>query len=148
MSQRNPNAARPVLDSVNTEIQDNGASNPYAAAILQFIEEIKDDKDKRSRFYKEVVVEACNIHISGMGSNTHLALSKYVQRIEAEHQKKSSTRKALTSLQPLVTGLYQFTSAMDVMIQADHTGAGCLIYGGAKLVLEVKLYLRFQALID
>lgn len=138
MSQRNTNSARPVLTTVNSKPQDDPTQNPYAAALFQFIQDVKDDKDKKSRFYKEVVVEACNIRPSGTNGDARLALSQFVTDLEVQHQKKSSTRKALTSLQPLVTGLYQFTSALDVMIQADPTGAGSLIYGGAKLILQVE----------
>mgnify|MGYP001983167838 CR=1 FL=1 len=38
----------------------------------------------------------------------------------------------------LVEGLLQYTSAVDVMIQADPT-VSALLYGGAKLILQVRL---------
>jgi len=63
-------------------------------------------------------------------------LSKYIAELEVQHRKKSGVRRALEFAQPLVEGLMQYTSAIDIMIQADPT-ASSLIYGGAKLVLQV-----------
>ena len=63
-------------------------------------------------------------------------LSRYITELEAQHRKKSGVRRAFVSAQPLVEGLMQYTAAVDVMIQADPT-VSALIYGGAKLVLQV-----------
>lgn len=63
-------------------------------------------------------------------------LEKYIKDLELQHSKKSSVRRVFAFAQPLVEGLMQYTAAVDVMIQADPT-VSSLIYGGAKLVLQV-----------
>lgn len=63
-------------------------------------------------------------------------LSKYIAELEARHLKTSGVRRVFATAQPLVDGLMQYTAAVDVMIQADPT-VSALIYGGAKLVLQV-----------
>lgn len=117
------------------------SSNPFAEAILSFIEEIRDDEQKKkSIFYKEVVQVACRLHLTDdldaqtLVSATHL--SSYITELEAKHQKKNGIRRAFATAQPLVDGLLQYTAAVDVMIQADPT-VSALIYGGAKLILQV-----------
>ena len=113
---------------------------PFAEAILSFIEEIKDNEDNKSLFYKEVVKVACHIQDDAKPSEQSLAsavqLSKCITDLETQHRKKSGIRRAFASAQPLVEGLMQFTSAVDVMIQADPTFSA-LLYGGAKLVIQV-----------
>jgi hypothetical protein len=116
------------------------STNAFADAISQFIEELRDEEDKKSRFYKEVMVTACQLRLSPEPSDQSLIsaddLSRFVKELESQHRKKSFTRRVFKSLQPLVDGLLQYTNAVDTMIQADPT-AGALIYGGAKLVLQV-----------
>lgn len=65
-------------------------------------------------------------------------LSNYITDLEVQHRKKSGVRKVFAFAQPLIEGLMQYTSAVDTMIQADPTFSA-LIYGGAKLVLQVGL---------
>jgi hypothetical protein len=86
------------------------------------------------------MIAACQLRISPDPTDQSIVsadgLSCFVKELELHHRKKSFTRKVFKSLQPLVNGLLQYTNAMDTMIQADPT-AGALIYGGAKLVLQV-----------
>ena len=107
---------------------------------MSFVEEVKDNEDKKGLFYKEVVKVAAHIQDDEKPSDQSLAsavqLSKYISDLEAQHRKKSGIRRVFASAQPLVEGLMQFTSAVDVMIQADPTFSA-LLYGGAKLVLQV-----------
>jgi hypothetical protein len=87
------------------------------------------------------MITACRLRMSPEQSDQSLVsaddLSLFVKELESQHRKKSFTRRVFKSLQPLVDGLLQYTNAMDTMIQADPT-AGALIYGGAKLVLQVR----------
>jgi hypothetical protein len=114
--------------------------NPFAEAILSFIDELKENEDRKSLFYKEVVEVACRFYMTDGEIDESLAsavqLSKYIDELEGQHRKKSGVRRALKFAQPLVEGLMQYTTAIDVMIQADPT-VSALIYGGAKLVLQV-----------
>jgi hypothetical protein len=114
-------------------------SNPFADAILAFIDEIKDNEDRKSIFYKEVVQVACRLAIAEDGTADLVSatgLCKFISDLEIQHRKKSGVRRAFAWAQPLVEGLTQYTAALDVMIQADPTGAA-LIYGGARLILQV-----------
>lgn len=100
---------------------------------------MKENEDRKSLFYKEVVVAACQVYLSDEPVDQSLLsarqLSNCITDLESQHRKKSSTRRVFASAQPLVEGLLQYTNAIDTMIQADPT-AGALIYGGAKLVLQ------------
>ena len=121
-------------------------SNPFADAILSFIDEIKDNEDRKSIFYKEVVQVACHLAIAEDGTADQnlisaTGLSKFISDLELQHRKKSGVRRVFAWAQPLVEGLTQYTAALDVMIQADPTGAA-LIYGGARLILQVKTHLK------
>jgi hypothetical protein len=116
------------------------SSNPFAEAILSFIDEIRDNEDRKSIFYKQVVQAACQLYINDDSTSQSLIsatnLSSYITELEAQHRKKSGVRKVFASAQPLVEGLMQYINAVDTMIQADPTFSA-LIYGGAKLVLQV-----------
>jgi hypothetical protein len=118
----------------------SNTSNPFAEAILSFIDELRDNEDRKSVFYKQVITVACRLYIAGNDAEEGLlsatGLSDYISNLQVQHQKKSGIRKTFTFLQPLVDGLMQYTSAVDVMVQADPT-VSALIYGGAKLVLQV-----------
>jgi hypothetical protein len=85
-------------------------------------------------------VTACRLRLSPDPADQSLVsaddLSRFVKEIELQHRKKSFTRRVFKSLQPLVDGLLQYANAVDTMVQADPT-VGALIYGGAKLVLQV-----------
>lgn len=93
------------------------------------------------------MVVACKLRLSPEPADQSIvsadSLSRFVKNIETQHRKRSFTRRVFKSLQPLVDGLLQYTNAVDVMIQADPT-AGALIYGGAKLVLQVYGYPLFS----
>ena len=115
--------------------------NPFAEAILSFVDEVKENEDRKSLFYKQVVQAACNLCIhDGSADQTLVSatqLSKYITDLEVQHKEKSGIRKVFAWAQPFVEGLNQYTAAIDVMIQADPT-VSALIYGGAKLVLQVR----------
>jgi hypothetical protein len=86
------------------------------------------------------MITACQLRLSPDPPDQSISsaddLSRFVKELELHHRKKSFTRKVFKSLEPLVNGLLQYTNAIDTMIQADPT-VGALIYGGAKLVLQV-----------
>ena len=107
---------------------------------MSFIDEMRDSEDRKSIFYKQVIQVACELHIAdGWGDQNLISatnLSDYIKELESQHRKKSGIRKVFASAQPLVEGLMQYTNAVDTMIQADPTFSA-LIYGGAKLVLQV-----------
>lgn len=106
------------------------------------MEDIKDNTDRKSLFYKEVVHAACALKLadeSQAQSHTSASqLSSFIADLEVQHRKKSGTRRILDLAQPLIEGLLQYTDAVDVMIQAG-PAVTALIYGGAKLVLQVSL---------
>jgi hypothetical protein len=97
---------------------------------------------KKTIFYKQVLQVACQMEKGDeSGAQSLMAateLSNYITELEVQHRKKSGVRKVFAFAQPLVEGLMQYTSAVDTMIQADPTFSA-LIYGGAKLVLQVGL---------
>jgi hypothetical protein len=101
---------------------------------------MKDSEDKKSIFYKQVIQVACQLYIDDKSGDQSLIsamnLSNYITQLETQHRKKSGIRRAFASAQPLVEGLMQYTNAVDTIIQADPTFSA-LIYGGAKLVLQV-----------
>ncbi|KAH6717311.1 hypothetical protein BKA61DRAFT_321465 [Leptodontidium sp. MPI-SDFR-AT-0119] len=114
--------------------------NPFAEAILSFIGELQDNEDRKSIFYKEVINVACRLYLTDDPAQQSLlsaeTLSTYITELEVQHRKKNGIRRVFASAQPLVEGLLQYTSAVDVMIQADPT-VSALLYGGAKLVLQL-----------
>jgi hypothetical protein len=100
---------------------------------------MKDGEDRKSIFYKQVILVACQIEKDVSEEQSLISatnLSNYITKLETQHRKKSGVRRVFASAQPLVEGLMQYTSAVDTMIQADPTFSA-LIYGGAKLVLQV-----------
>ncbi len=86
---------------------------------------------------------ACRLYLTDDPAQQSLlsaaTLSTYITDLELHHRKKNGIRRVFSSAQPLVDGLLQYTSAIDVMIQADPT-VSALIYGGAKLVLQVGVH--------
>ncbi|KAL2060902.1 hypothetical protein VTL71DRAFT_8954 [Oculimacula yallundae] len=116
------------------------STNPFVEAILSFIDELKENEDRKSIFYKEVIQVACHLCLTDNPVEQSLlsaeSLSSYVTELEIQHRKKNGIRKVFSSAQPLVEGLLQYTSAVDVMIQADPT-VSALLYGGAKLILQL-----------
>jgi hypothetical protein len=117
---------------------------------LSFIDEMRDSEDRKSIFYKQVVQVACQLYIAdGSADQTLISatnLSSYISELETQHRKKSGVRKVFVSAQPLVEGLMQYTNALDTMIQADPTFSA-LIYGGAKLVLQVECFIHWNHLL-
>ncbi len=121
------------------------SSNPFAEAILSFIDELRDNEDHKSIFYKQVVQVACQLHMNDGDFDQSLlsatGLEEYISNLEIQHRKKSGIRKTFAFAQPLVEGLMQYTSAIDTMVQADPT-VSALIFGGAKLVLQVRAIIQ------
>lgn len=106
---------------------------------MSFIDELRDNEDRKSIFYKEVIQVACQLRMNDDCDESlvgAIGLSNYVSDLQAQHQRKSGIRKTFAFVQPLVEGLSQYTSAVDVMVQADPT-VSALIWGGAKLILQV-----------
>ena len=114
--------------------------NPFAQAIEQFIEELKENEDPRSPFYQEILLAAAKLRYHDtaheQSSASARALQSYIENLDLEQTRRGKTRWLGKKLQPLVDGLMQFTSALDTMIQAGPAPA-MLIYGGAKLVLRL-----------
>src|SRR5271167_129954 len=91
--------------------------NPFAEAILSFIDELRDNEDRKSLFYKEVIQVACRVYMADEPMEQSLVsateLSKYITDLESQHRKKSGIRRVFASAQPLVEGLMQYTDAVD-----------------------------------
>ena len=112
----------------------------FAQAIRGFIESLKENEDPRSPFYHQVLQQAATLlqsnecHKQSVLSAGHL--QNYIESLDAEQMKRGKTRWIGRKLQPLVSGLTQFTGAFDVMIQAGPAPA-MLVYGSAKLVIQL-----------
>ncbi|KAK0101958.1 hypothetical protein ONS95_001233 [Cadophora gregata] len=112
------------------------SSNPFAEAILSFIDELRDNEDRKSIFYKEVIQVACRFYLTDdPARQTIEKLSTYLTDLELQPRKKNGIRRVPSSEQ-LVEGLLQYTSALDVMTQAD-PAVSALLYGGAKLIFQL-----------
>lgn len=101
------------------------------------IAELECAEDRNGPFY-QLLVEARRLQNedgSPFGSHAE-ALSSCIKKLESSQQKKSKTRRLVSTLQPFVDGLLQYTNAVDTVVQAGPAPAA-LLYGGAKLVLQV-----------
>ncbi|KAF2250593.1 hypothetical protein BU26DRAFT_266579 [Trematosphaeria pertusa] len=113
-------------------------TNTFALSLEAFISGVKRDEDIRSPFYKEVLSQLLsspsdsNSHDHSSRSSEQLAL--YVKELDKKQKRSSYTRRISERLDPLLTGLSQYTQACDVMIQAG-PAASAVLYGGARIVL-------------
>ncbi len=127
--------AGPSLLKVRTLLKD-----PFAAAIYEFIEEVKNTEDKTSSFFQKILREEASIHSGGQQSKqvdlSSKSLTIFIHTLDQDQRKGSVTRKISSRLEPLVDGLNQYTRALDVAIQGAAT-LGAPIYSGARLVLQV-----------
>jgi len=127
--------ASPSLLKVRMLLKD-----PFAAAIYEFIEEVKNTEDKTSSFFQQMLREEASIHSGGQQSKqvdlSSKTLAIFIHTLDQDQRKGSVTRKISSRLEPLVDGLNQYTRALDVAIQGAAT-LGAPIYSGARLVLQV-----------
>jgi len=116
------------------------AKDPFALAIASFISDIKSKEDIRSPFYKEVLsqIKVGTSDATQVGDTIQCEhqLDIFIQELERKQKRDSKTLWVTDKLRPLVTGLAQYTSACDVMVQAAPSAA-VLLYGGARLVLQL-----------
>jgi hypothetical protein len=113
---------------------------PFARAIETFLSKVKSEEDVKSRFYREVLLEASQLWDQGFTPDQRRKsadnLSNHVAALQKNQKSQSRTLWVADKLKPLVSGLNQYTSALDVMVQA-FPAAVMILYGGAKLVLQV-----------
>lgn len=115
-------------------------NDPFAIAIAEFIADVKRKEDVRSKFYKEVLSQVSQNPLQDGGQSQMFAehLRNFVQELESTQRRTSNTRWVSEKLQPLLSGLDQYTKACDVMAQAGGS-MGVLVYGGARVVLQLAL---------
>jgi hypothetical protein len=115
-------------------------SNPFALAIASFISDIKRNEDIRSPFYREVLGQINNrlLEKGSAAESKQCAdhLDVFIRDLERKLKRDSKTLWITDKLRPLVSGLAQYTSACDIMIQATPCAA-VVLYGGARLVLQL-----------
>jgi len=120
----------PSLLKVRTLLKD-----PFAAAIYEFIEEVKNTEDKTSSFFQQMLPEEASIHSGDQQSKQVDLFSKslaiFIQTLDQDQRRGSVTRRVSSRLEPLVDGLNQYTRALDVAIQGAAT-LGAPIYSGAR----------------
>lgn len=108
---------------MDKEINEAGdKKGPFAIEVLQVARQLKGSKSP----FEDSALSAA-------------ALMDCISGLEESQKNRSKMRKISTRLEPLVQGLSQYVGVVDTMIQADPT-AGALIYGGAKLLLQVFIY--------
>jgi hypothetical protein len=113
--------------------------NPFALAITSFISDIKRKENVRSPFYKEVLAHLnTNNDLLGKDQSNESAdhLNAFIRELERKQKRDSKTLWITDKLRPLVSGLAQYTSVCDVMIQGAPF-PGVILYGGARLVLQL-----------
>lgn len=116
------------------------ATNPFALAIASFLSDIKRNEDIRSPFYKEVLAEINNSSLEkDLAAQSKICadhLAAFIQDLERKQKRDSKTLWIADKLRPLVSGLSQYISVADSMIQAAPS-AVMVLYGGAKLLLQL-----------
>ena len=127
--------------------------DPFAQAIATFITDIKSKEDIQSPFYKEVLSQikvgsSDATQVSGTIECEH-QLDAFIRELERNQKRDSKTLRVTDKLRSLVTGLAQYTSGCDVMIQAAPSAA-VLLYGGARVVLQLaqNFYSCFDAVLS
>ena len=130
-----------MLPSHNSARTSSGINTqaPFTRAIDSFLSDLKRDEDVKSPFYKETFFQLGNLllHDSSREQSQRCAASLSTFIADLDRQRRGSkTMRIAEKLRPLVAGLAQYTSAMDVMVQAGPAPA-LVIYGGARLVLMV-----------
>ena len=119
--------------------------NQFATAIDTFLSDIRGKEDRKSLFFKEVLMQASLslVHDGTSMDGKHCAeegLSSFVKELDARYRSEQRTLRVMDTLRPLFDGLLQFTSAFDVLVQAG-PAALVVIYGSARLVLQVSIML-------
>jgi hypothetical protein len=122
--------------------------NPFARAISSFLSELRLNEDVKSPFYKEVLAATSVLLVEG-GSPQQIqqfsdSLSAFVLALESRQKSKSKTLWIAGKLRPLVEGLSQYTAALDAAVQVG-PAAAFVIYGGARLVLQVSMPYVYQS---
>ncbi|KAF2878452.1 hypothetical protein BDV95DRAFT_22417 [Massariosphaeria phaeospora] len=109
--------------------------NPYGLALESFILSLKREEDIRSPFYSEVLSQVYfTKEPAAQATGSAEKLSSFIKELNDKQKNGSITRRIVDRLEPLISGLSQYTAACDVMIQAAPSAA-MLLYGGARIVL-------------
>lgn len=116
------------------------AISPLAEAIESFLLDLKRTTQvTNSIFYREVLSKAYSIgapgHALEESQDAAQDLAAFVEDL-ARQRRESRTLRLASRVRPLIEGLGQFTAACDVMVQAS-SKPGMVLYGGAKLVLQL-----------
>ena len=110
----------------------SSSTNPYKQAILETLKDMELCKEEDTSFYKLVKKDSLAPGLSTPPSD----LAEFVAGLEGKN-KKAIPRRVMDSLGPFFSSLLQFTTSIDVLIQADPTGAASIVWGGARLVFIV-----------
>lgn len=117
------------------------SGGPLSRAIDSFLSDLKRNEDAKSRFYREVLTQystALVSHTTEHDITRQCAhnLETFIHDLEQQQRAKSKTLRIANKLAPLITGLWQYTKAFDVVIQAA-PAAATVLYGGARLLLQL-----------
>jgi hypothetical protein len=117
----------------------------FTRAVQSFIEDTKKHADVKSPFYREVLSQLSNIYAGNLtAEDCANGLSTFINDLEAAQRSGSRTMQVSERLRPFIDGAAQYTAAFDIMIQAG-PAAAVILYGGARLVLQVRKHeLRHQ----
>lgn len=116
------------------------AVNPFALAIVSFLSDIKQNEDIRSPFYREVLAQ---INSDSLEKDPAIQsqicadqLVAFIGDLERKQKTESKTLWITDKLRPFVSGLAQYTTICDSMIQAAPS-AVVVVYAGARLILQL-----------
>ena len=130
-----------INDSTSTK-PEISTQAPLTRAIVSFLSDLKQNEDVKSPFYKEILYQISSLLLQDSSPEQTRrcadGLSTFIADLDRQ-KRASKTMRFAEKLRPLIAGLSQYTSAMDVVIQAGPAPA-LVIYGGARLVLQVCNY--------
>ena len=116
------------------------AKNPFARAVESFLDDARKAEDNKNPFYKEVMSGIGNVLLEDCSPERSAKcaqeFSAFVEGLERHQRRNSKTMLMLDKLKPLMSGLQQFTSVFDVLIQPAPVAVQA-IYGGARIILQV-----------
>jgi len=115
-------------------------TNPFALAVASYLSDIKRNEDIRSPFYKEVLaqINSNSLEKDAAAQSKTCAdrLAAFIGDLERKQKSESKTLWIAEKLRPFMSGLAQYTSICDTMIQAAPS-AVVVVYAGARLVLQL-----------
>jgi hypothetical protein len=134
--------------------------NPFCEIIVRFADELEQTPDntlkklfkrstaERNPFEQQIIRHAARIlNAENYNDDTPLdsaeSLRESIQKMEKDHSNTSWSRKVSAKLQPLVNGMSLYIGIVDTLVQYN-PAPGALVWGGAKLLLQVSHAILFS----